>query len=173
MRHSFWSWTIALTLGLGLLVLAFSLDRPFQEWQHRHVWKNITILRRNITRATDWPSHIIIGLSAAGIAWWRGSQKWRRIFLAMVVAGALAGMGAYALKVTTGRTRPSVRAEKVFSGPSLRQNFQSFPSGHTAVSTGFFGILFFASWRLGLLALPVPMFVAFSRFFLGAHYLPM
>jgi membrane-associated phospholipid phosphatase len=162
---------MAIVLGAVLVMLAFSSDAPVHAWQKKHVWKNITVLRRNVTRATDWPAHVVVGLSFAGLAWWRGSQKWTRVFLAMVAAGALAGTSAYALKVATGRVRPSVKIEKVWGKQGSRQNYQAFPSGHTAVSTGFFAVLFFVGWRLGLLCLPIPLFVAFSRVFLGAHYL--
>jgi membrane-associated phospholipid phosphatase len=164
-------WLVAIAIGLFLLFVSFGLDPAVQHWQQVHRWKNIQQLSRNVTHGTDWPSHVIIGLLLAAIAWWRGNRKWTRVFLAMVVAAGLAGGGAYALKLSTGRVRPSVKVEKVWGGPDLRQNFQSFPSGHTAVSCGFFGVLFFVSWRIGLLCLPLPLFVAFSRIFLGAHYL--
>ena len=168
-----WIWIIALALGILLVLLAFWMDGPVHAWQQRHNWKNITLLRRYVTRATDWPSHVVVGLALGALAWRRGNQKWTRIFIAMVAAAALAGTSAYALKVTTGRVRPSVKVEKGWGkqSMSLRQNYQSFPSGHTAVSTGFFAVLFMASRRVGLLCLPIPMFVAFTRVFLGAHYL--
>jgi membrane-associated phospholipid phosphatase len=164
-------WLIAIVLGLLLAVLSFRLDPAVRHWQQVHRWKNIQQLSRNVTRGTDWPSHVIPGLLLAGIAWRKGNKKWTRVFLAMVLAGALAGGTAYVLKISTGRVRPSTKIEKVWGGPDLRQNYQSFPSGHTAVSSGFFAVLFFASWRIGLLCLPIPLFVAFSRIFLGAHYL--
>jgi membrane-associated phospholipid phosphatase len=173
-------WLIALLGGALLVWIAFRFDNAFHAWQREHVWHDITLLRRYVTRATDWPAHIALGAILAGIAWWKGNPKWSRIFLAMVAAAALAGVAAYSLKISTGRVRPSViggryepkqKIERVWGGPNWRQNFQSFPSGHTAVSTGFFAVLFFVSWRIGLLCLPVPLFVAFSRYFLGAHYL--
>jgi membrane-associated phospholipid phosphatase len=170
-RRTLWIWLIVILLGIGLTIAAFHFDSAVQAWQHQHRIKNIKVLSRNVTRGTDWPSHVIAGLLLAAIAWWRGNKKWTRIFLAMVIAGGLAGGTAYALKLTTGRVRPSVKATEVWGGPNLRQNFQSFPSGHTAVTTGFFGVLFLASWRIGLLCLPIPLFVALSRIFLGAHYL--
>ena len=167
----FWVWLIAIVLGVLVVTLAFSIDASVHAWQKKHVWKNITVLRRNVTRATDWPAHVVVGLSFAALAWWRGSQKWTRVVLAMVAAGALAGTSAYALKVATGRVRPSVKIEKVWGKQSLKQNYQAFPSGHSAVTAGFFAVLFFVNWRVGLLCLPIPLFVAFSRVFLGAHYL--
>ena len=150
---------------------SFALDAPVHRWQRVHRWKNIQQLSRNVTRATDWPVHVIAGLLLAGIAWRRGNKKWARVFLAMIAAGALAGSSAYVLKLSTGRVRPSVNVEKVWGGPDLRQNFQSFPSGHTAFTSGFFGVLFFVSWRIGFICLPIPLFIGFTRIFLGAHYL--
>lgn len=161
---------MSILLGAAILFGAFAADPAVQSWQRKHRWKNITVLSRNVTRATDWPTHVIIGLALAGVAWRRRNQRWTRIFLAMIAACALAGATAYALKMTTGRVRPYVKVEKAWGGPTTRQNFHSFPSGHTAASFGFFAVLFFVNWRIALLCLPMPLFVAFSRFFLGAHY---
>jgi membrane-associated phospholipid phosphatase len=166
-----WGWLLAILLSLLLIIASFLFDDAVRTWQQIHHWKHIPQLSRNVTRATDWPAHVLAGLSLAGLAWWRGHKKWTRVFLAMILAGTLAGGTAYVLKLSTGRVRPSVKVEEGWSGPDLRQNFQSFPSGHTAFTSGFFGVLFFVSWRLGLLFLPIPIFVAFSRVFLGAHYL--
>jgi undecaprenyl-diphosphatase len=163
-------WLIAIAAGALILLGAFRLDPAVREWRREHRWKNIQTLSRNVTRVTDWPVHVAAGLLLAGVAFWRGNKKWTRIFLAMIAACALAGVGAYALKISTGRVRPSVKIEKVWTGPTVRQNLQSFPSGHTAASFGFFSVLFFVSWRLGLLFLPIPLFIGFTRIFLGAHY---
>jgi membrane-associated phospholipid phosphatase len=164
-------WLIAILLGVLLVIVAFSLDESVHRWQQQHVLKNSALLRRNITRVTDWPVHVVAGLVLAAFARWRGNKKWTRIFVSMIAAGALAGTSAYVLKVATGRVRPSVAVEKVWGRPGLQQNYQSFPSGHTAFSAGFFAALFIGSWRIGLFCLPIPIFVAFTRVFLGAHYL--
>lgn len=169
-RRILWGSIIAVIAGCLLVIASFMLDNAVHTWQHIHRWRNILLLSRYVTRLTDWPVHVIVGLSLAGVTWWRGNKKWSRIFLAMILAGALAGTAAYALKLSTGRVRPSVKVEKVWGGPDVRQNFQSFPSGHTAFTSGFFALLFFVSWRLGLLFLPVPLFIGFTRIFLGAHY---
>ena len=163
-------WLIAIAFGGLILLAAFRLDPVVQEWRREHRWKNIQVLSRNVTRATDWPVHIVAGLLLAGATFWRGNKKWTRVFLAMIAACAFAGISAYALKVSTGRVRPSVKIEKIWGGPTVRQNFQSFPSGHTAASFGFFSVLFFVSWRIGFLFLPIPLFIGFTRIFLGAHY---
>jgi undecaprenyl-diphosphatase len=173
-RQPSWLWiSVVLVIGILLVIAAFSFDGAVQNWQRSHALKNIGLLRRYITWGTDWPSHVLIGLALAAVAWRRGNRKWTRIFLAMIAAGALAGLSAYALKATTGRVRPSVSLEKGWAKKSLTlaPNYQSFPSGHTAFSTGFFALLLLASWRVGLFCLPLPIFVAFSRILFGAHYL--
>jgi membrane-associated phospholipid phosphatase len=38
-------------------------------------------------------------------------------------------------------------------------------------STAFFSTLFFARRRIGLACLPIPILIAFSRMYIGAHYL--
>ena len=173
---------IAIITGLALCVISFQLDPAVHRWQQEynrqnirflshHVSRDTAKLTRYVTRGTDWPVHLGLGLVLTGVAWWRGSKKWTRIFLCMLLAAALAGVTAYGLKITTGRVRPSVKEEKVWRGPDSRQNYQSFPSGHTAFSMGFFALLFFVSWRVGLFLLPIPLFVGFTRIFLGAHYL--
>lgn len=124
----------------------------------------------NVSRLGDWPTHAALGLACLGIAYWRGSKKWVRIFAAMLLAFAIAGVSARAIKVVTGRARPSVKAEAAWSGPRLGSKYHAFPSGHTAASTAFFATLFFASWRLGLMCAPIPALIAASRMYVAAHY---
>jgi undecaprenyl-diphosphatase len=83
----------------------------------------------------------------------------------------MAGVSARAIKIATGRARPSVKTEAAWTGPRLSSKYHAFPSGHTAASTAFFATLFLASWRLGLLFVPIPALIAVSRMYVGAHYL--
>ncbi len=125
-----------------------------------------------ITRVTDWPVHVAAGLVLAGIAWWRGNKRWAVIFLSMFAAAALAGTAAYGVKVAVGRPRPAVKIERLVDrADSFRPNYQAFPSGHSAASAAFFGVLFFVCWRSGLALFLIPLLVGASRIFLGAHYL--
>lgn len=158
-------------LAGGLLLWgSFRCDAAVHRWQYEHQWRNIPTLSRNITRATDWPAHFAIGLLGAALAWKCGSKEWTRIFLVMLASAALAGATAHGLKYATGRVRPYVKLERTWSGPTKQQNYHSFPSGHTATSFGFFAVLFFVNWRIALACLPLPIFVGFTRIFLGAHY---
>ena len=94
-----------------------------------------------------------------------------RIFAAMVLACALAGAAARVIKISTGRARPDVQTESGWNGPRFSFRYNSFPSGHTVTSTAFFATLAFASWRIGLGFLFVPLLIAFSRMYIAAHYL--
>ena len=126
---------------------------------------------RETSRFGDWPAHFALGLFLAGIAWWRGSKKWTRIFLSMLIALGIAGVVGRGVQMATGRARPSVRTEEVWNGARFNPKYQAFPSGHVGASTAFFGVLFLANRRIGLACLSIPILIGFSRIYLGAHYL--
>jgi membrane-associated phospholipid phosphatase len=164
-------WFIFLFATAVFLAVAFSVDLAAQHWIASHPNHSAKIFMHNVSRFGDWPEHIALGLLLVAIAWWRGSKKWMRIVLSMLIACALAGSIARVTKIATGRARPSVKTEMIWNGPQFSSRFNAFPSGHTAASTAFFGVLFFVSWRLGLLCLPIPALIAFSRMYVAAHYL--
>ena len=124
-----------------------------------------------VSRYGDWPEHVALGVVMLAVAWSRGSKSWMRIFAAMIVACALAGIGARVVKIATGRARPNVQIESGWNGPRLGARYNAFPSGHTAASTAFFATLVFAGWRIGAPLLLIPMLIAFSRMYVAAHYL--
>jgi membrane-associated phospholipid phosphatase len=126
---------------------------------------------RAVSQAGDWPEHIGLGVVLLGLAYWRGSKKWVRVFAAMILACALAGAAARVVKISTGRARPNVQTEEAWSGPNLSSKHNAFPSGHTAASMAFFATLAFVSWRIGLGLLAIPLLIAFSRMYVAAHYL--
>jgi undecaprenyl-diphosphatase len=114
---------------------------------------------------------VVLGLVLLGIAYWRGNKHWQRIFVAMIIACALAGVAARVVKISTGRARPNVQTQAEWNGPRLSPRYNSFPSGHTAASTAFFATLAFASWRIGAGFLVIPILIAFSRMHVAAHHL--
>jgi undecaprenyl-diphosphatase len=153
------------------LICAFYFDASVQHWIAHHQNRSAKILMRNVSRWGDWPTHAVLGGIALAVAYWRGNKKWTRIFLTMLVACLLAGASARIIKITTGRARPSVRTESVWNGPRFSSKYHAFPSGHTAASAAFFGTLLFVSLRLGLALMSIPLLIAFSRTYVGAHYL--
>ena len=165
-------WWFLLSAGAVVLLLAsFYLDAGAQAWMHEHQTVGLRNFMEAVSWFGDWPGHVLLGLILMGIAYLRGSKRWVRIFVAMLLACALAGIANRMVKISTGRARPNVQAEARWSGPNLSASYHSFPSGHTAASTAFFATLAFASWRIGLGLLAIPLLIAFSRMYVGAHHL--
>jgi membrane-associated phospholipid phosphatase len=159
-------------LGAALLIVgSFYLDPRSREWMTRHQGASVKHFMEWVSWLGDWPGHVLLGLFLVAIAYWRRSRKWTRIFAAMILACALAGVATRVVKISAGRARPGVQTEAGWTGPRLSSRFHSFPSGHTAASTAFFATLAFASWRIGLGFLAIPLLIAFSRMYVAAHYL--
>ena len=126
---------------------------------------------RAVSEYGDWLEHVGLGLVLLALAYFRRNKKWMRIFAAMILACTLAGAVTRVIKISAGRTRPNVQTEAGWNGPSLSSRYHAFPSGHAASSTAFFATLAFASWRIGLAFLFVPLLIAFSRMYVAAHFL--
>jgi membrane-associated phospholipid phosphatase len=166
-----WWWSL-LFLGAGLLMASsFYLDGVTQVWMTQHQDGGLRKFMRGVGQFGDWPAHISLGLVLLVLAYWRRSKKWMRVAAAMILACALAGVGARVVKIATGRARPSVQTEAAWKGPSVSASYNAFPSGHTAASTAFFATLALACWRLGAPFLVIPLLIAFSRMYVAAHYL--
>ena len=165
-------WWYVVFFGAALLLLgSFYFDASAQAWIAQHQNTGMRNLMRGVSRFGDWSEHFTLGLTLLVLAYWRRSKKWMRIFAAMILACALAGAAARAIKISTGRARPSVQTEAEWNGPRFSPRYNAFPSGHTAASTAFFATLALASWRIGLGFLAIPLLIAFSRMYVAAHYL--
>jgi len=165
-----WWYTIFAAAAI-LIPASLYLDAGVQTWVVQHQTRGARAFMQAVSRFGDWPEHVAAGLVLVGIAYWRGSKRWTRIFAAMLIACALAGISARVVKVATGRSRPNVQTEAGWNGPRLSARYNAFPSGHTAASTAFFATLAFASWRIGLGFLAIPLLIAFSRMYVAAHHL--
>ena len=170
-QRSVFYWTLGFLVAAIAIAASFYFDDVVRDFIARHQNPGMRNFMRNVSRFGDWPEHFALGLILAAVAWWRGNKKWTRIFLSMLIALSIAGLAGRAIKVTTGRARPSVKSEQAWNGPRLSSKYHAFPSGHVVASTAFFGVLTFASWRIGLPCLLIPMLIGFSRIDGGAHYL--
>jgi undecaprenyl-diphosphatase len=160
-----------IAVGVAVIILSFHFDEPVQRWLTAHRDHAMHSLMEQISRFGDWPAHIALGLTMLGLAYLRKSRTWMRIFLAMLIACALAGIVARGVKIGAGRARPSVHADSAWNGPRFAAKYHAFPSGHTAASAAFFGVLVFRRWRIGLPLLAIPMLIALSRMYVAAHFL--
>jgi undecaprenyl-diphosphatase len=164
-------WITLAAVALIALVAAFFLDHAVAAWFGAHSSPELKRVMQLVSWVGDWPSHFVAGLIGIGVAFFVRSKAWMQIFLAMLIALALAGVTARAVKFATGRARPSVKTEVHWNGPRFSSKYQAFPSGHVAASTAFFVTLFLARKRIGAPLLLIPILIALSRMVVGAHYL--
>jgi membrane-associated phospholipid phosphatase len=164
-------WIALPVLAVIALIAAFFLDQSAAAWINAHSSPELKRVMQMVSRVGDWPAHAIGGAIGISIAFAVGSKAWIRIFLAMLVALALAGVTTRAIKIATGRARPSVKTEAYWNGPQFSSKYHAFPSGHTASSTAFFVALFLARKKIGVALLLIPILIALSRMIVGAHYL--
>jgi membrane-associated phospholipid phosphatase len=164
-------WIVGILIAVAAIVVAFHFDEATRDFMAEHRSRAVWHFMHNVSRFGDWPLHVALGLALAAGAWWRGSKKWMRVFLAMLIALAIAGVVGHGIKIATGRARPSVKTEHVWNGPSLSSKYHAFPSGHVAASTAFFAVLLLANWRIGIACLSIPALIGFARMYIAAHYL--
>ena len=168
-RNSAFYWLFGTIIIAIVIGTAFYCDGAVRDFIAQHQNRSVHKVMQDVSRFGDWPTHVALGLILAALAWWRGNKKWTRIFLSMLIALAIAGVVGHGIKIVTGRARPSVRTEEVWNRFSSK--YHAFPSGHVAASMAFFGVLFFASRKIALACLPIPILIGFSRIYIGAHYL--
>jgi membrane-associated phospholipid phosphatase len=170
-RNAVFYWPIGIVITAIIIAAAFYFDEAVRTFIASHQNRGLGDFMRNVSRFGDWPEHFALGLVLIGVAWWRGNKKWTRILVSMLIALSIAGLAGRAIKISTGRARPSVKSEQVWNGPRWSSKYNAFPSGHVVASTAFFAVLVFANWRIGLPCLTIPILVGCSRIYGGAHYL--
>jgi membrane-associated phospholipid phosphatase len=170
-RHAVFYWLVGIAIATMAIALSFHCDNSVRDFMAQHQTDSIRTFMRYVSLFGDWPSHIALGLILLGIAWIRDSKKWTRIFLAMLIAMSIAGVTGNVIKRTIPRPRPSVKTEFHWGGSRFSSKYHSFPSGHVGASTAFFCTLFLANRRIGLACLSIPILIAVSRMYIGAHYL--
>jgi undecaprenyl-diphosphatase len=179
----FWIAIAILLLGSGAFAFIASLvahDAPILKqdlqvsvWLHTHGSALFTALLLAITQL-----HSPLGVSAmvaivAALLWKRHDYYWL-LSLALAVPGGM--LLNNLVKHLFQRARP------VWEDPILTLASHSFPSGHTAGATLFYGFLAaYVAWRVKssnaaralfvVVAIVMVSLVGFSRIYLGAHYL--
>ena len=163
-------WYLFVFAAAVAIVASFRLDEVVRLWMMQHRDPGVRRVMENVSRIGDWPAHVALGAALVAIAWWRGKGAWMRVFVAMLIACALAGLVARVAKIGAGRARPSVQTAEPWNGPRLAEKYHAFPSGHTAASAAFFGLLAFRKPLIGAPLLLIPALIAFSRMYVAAHY---
>ena len=170
-RETAFYWMIGIAIAATAIAVSFYFDDTVRDFIMQRQNSAMRNFMRYVSLFGDWPLHATVGLVLLGLAWYRGSKEWTRIFLAMLLAMMLAGVAGTVIKRSVPRARPSVHADAHWGGPRFSSKYHSFPSGHMGASTAFFGVLFIARRRIGVACLPIPILIGFSRMYIGAHYL--
>jgi undecaprenyl-diphosphatase len=148
------------------------IDLRVSEWLHARMAPPLTTAMMLITQLGSTLFVSGATLLIALLLLWRRQQYELVTLLTAVFGGMLLNV---LLKASFHRHRPS------FNDPVVSLTGYSFPSGHTMAATVFYGVLTaFAvrklqDWRWRALAVIVAalivLLIAFSRLYLGAHYL--
>lgn len=153
-----------------VLATSFLVDPAVQSWMTAQRTPEMRSMMHWVSYIGDWFGHAVVALLAGAIAYFRQNRRWVQICIAMIVSLALAGVVTRVVKVATGRSRPSVEIDAGFNGPRFNAKYHAFPSGHTASSIAYFGVIAFANLRLFAALLPIPLLIGFSRLYLGSHH---
>ncbi|MEO8836059.1 MAG: phosphatase PAP2 family protein [Caldimonas sp.] len=147
-------------------------DARLAQWLHAHATPTLTATLLVVTHVHSTFAIACYGALAALLL---ARSRHRREAAAVVVS--IAGV----LALNAGLKLAFARARPVFDDPLLTLGTYSFPSGHVAATTVFYGLLvawsFARTRRPGLRALAAVaapaavVLVAFSRMYLGVHYL--
>jgi len=147
------------------------LDVQVAHWFNAHAFEPLTSVMLGIS-ALHSVAGVVLLCGAFALYLWRAQARYWLLALVFAVPGGM--VLNVALKHLFQRTRPA------FDEPLVTLATYSFPSGHTTAATCFYGLLVSylviarPAWsvRLGTVVLCLTMvsLVAFSRVYLGAHY---
>jgi undecaprenyl-diphosphatase len=148
------------------------VDVRLAHWFHDRATPGFTRAMLFVTHWNGIAGSSVMGALLALWFWRRRAYDWLIVCLVAVPGGMLLNA---ALKHAFRRARPS------FDDPLLSLLTYSFPSGHTAAATVFYGLLACYlvrgahAWLARVLAVvgavAMVMLVALSRMYLGVHYL--
>jgi undecaprenyl-diphosphatase len=148
------------------------VDAKVTTWLHTHAVPGVTTAMLLITHLHGLAGTGVLAALLGALLAWRREWYWLLTLALAVPGGMLVNMLA---KLAFQRARPSV------PDPLLILATYSFPSGHVAAATCFYGVvvaLVFAQvepWRLRAAAVVgavlVVALIALSRVYLGVHYL--
>ena len=147
-------------------------DLQVSVWLHTH---DTPLFIALLIAVSDIHSPVGMGVLSAIVAFFLWRTQHRYWFLSFVLAMAGGGLLNTVLKFLFHRARPS------WDDPVLTLSSSSFPSGHTAGATLFYGFLaVFMTYQMkkaGARALAIVVsalmvaLVGFARIYLGVHYL--
>lgn len=146
-------------------------DERISQWFYEHAFEPLTTFLLGVTHLHGIPAMSVLS-ALLGLWFWRRHAPYWLLATAICVPGGM--LLNVLLKHVYQRARP------VFDEPFLTLATYSFPSGHTAAATLFYGLLASyvvttnPSWRMRMAAVAgavcMVLLVALSRVYLGAHF---
>ena len=146
-------------------------DLQVEGWFHSHQTPWLTTFLSAVSRWHEWPAVTAVTLLLLLYLLWQRHWRWVVTVICTVPGGMLLNT---LLKLVFHRARPTL------SDLTATLHTYSFPSGHVMAATLIYGVTAaylaarFGSWRWRVLAVLVAFFlvamVAFSRVYLGVHY---
>ena len=148
------------------------IDARFSAWLHNHGTQSLTKLMLLVSDVHETVPVLAATAALCVYLWARRLRVWVLTFALTVGGGSLLNV---LLKHLFHRPRP------LFDNPIVLLKTYSFPSGHTIMATVFYGTVCVLIWsRVGdwkwriaasVASIALILLVAFSRIYLGAHYL--
>lgn len=148
------------------------VDIVLAQWLQDHAVESLTVLMLAVTHAHDWAPVLGATVLLCCFFAWKRQPEWLLVAFIAMPGGMLLN---WVLKLAFRRPRPSVGAYV-----QALQSY-SFPSGHTVAATLFYGLVavylvsIARSWTQRVTIVWVAsaciVVVAFSRLYLGVHYL--
>lgn len=146
-----------LLYALLLIPPVLLFDKTFVLWVKDYLKPNFSMYTYWLDPgANHWVAYLSNGATLVAIAlllYLAGRVRHNKTFSdagKFLLAGfAASGITVQIIKHLAGRARPRITYETVFTGPSLRGGYDSFPSGHTAAAFSFAFIisLYFPKYR--------------------------
>jgi membrane-associated phospholipid phosphatase len=149
----------------------FPRDVAISDW----VYRDRSELARDFARRFSAYADFRLAAEFFAVFWlvgvWKKRRDWQRLGLAILLATSLAGAFDSAIRLSTGRPRPSANKPDHFTGPQLTDHYmQSFPSAHSATSMATAGVIAVAMPEVGIPFFILSLGVPWSRVYMHDHY---
>jgi len=167
-------------IGAGVAgVLAFAAvlalswtDRAIADWFASERPEGMITFAKAVSKWGELHLAPVLALLALGLVGWKARQaRWLWAAVAGLLGGTTAGLGAVIFKGLLGRPRPYLHAVDEFTWFARNASYQSFPSGHTTHCFGVAVAVLVLAPRWGAGFVVAAALVAWSRMYLGSHYL--
>jgi len=163
---------VACVLALAAALALSGTDRALADWFAAGRPEGMIAFAKAVSKWGELHLAPFLALLALGLAgFWSGRSTWLWAGVAGVLGGTTTGLVAVILKGLLGRPRPHLNAVDQFTWLTGNSAYQSFPSGHTTHCFGVAVAVLLLAPRWGLVFLSASALVAWSRMYLGSHYL--